>query len=53
VPPEGAARGVAAIFGEIFRRLAEQKEGRIEKGHPLPDPAHSLIATPRSAWCHK
>ncbi len=25
-------------LGEVFRKLAEQKESRIEEGHLLPDP---------------
>ena len=33
-------------LGEIFRRLAEQKESRIEEGHLMPDHVHMLIAIP-------
>ena len=33
-------------LGEIFRRLAEQKESRIEEGHLMPDRVHMLIAIP-------
>ncbi|HUY12557.1 MAG TPA: IS200/IS605 family transposase [Terriglobia bacterium] len=33
-------------LGEIFRRLAEQKESRIEAGHLLPDHVHMAIAIP-------
>jgi putative transposase len=33
-------------LGEVFRRLAEQKESRIEEGHLLPDHVHMLIAIP-------
>jgi putative transposase len=33
-------------LGEIFRRLAEQKESRIEEGHLLPDHVHMMIAIP-------
>jgi len=33
-------------WGEIFRRLAEQKESRIEEGHLLPDQVHMMIAIP-------
>ena len=33
-------------LGEIFRRLAEQKESRIEAGHLLPDHVHMMIAIP-------
>jgi putative transposase len=33
-------------LGEIFRRLAEQKESRIEEGHLLSDHVHMMIAIP-------
>jgi len=33
-------------LGEVFRKLAEQKESRIEEGHLLPDHVHMLIAIP-------
>jgi len=33
-------------LGEVFRRLAGQKECRIEEGHLLPDHVHMLIAIP-------
>ncbi len=33
-------------LGEVFRRLAEQKESRIEEGHLLADHVHMLIAIP-------
>ena len=33
-------------LGEVFRRLATQKESRIEEGHLLQDHAHMLIAIP-------
>ena len=33
-------------LGEVFRKLAEQKESRIEEGHLLPDPVHMMIAIP-------
>jgi putative transposase len=32
--------------GEVFRRLAEQKESRIEEGHLMPDHVHMMIAIP-------
>ncbi len=31
---------------EVFRKLAEQKECRIEEGHLLPDHVHMMIAIP-------
>jgi len=33
-------------LGEVFRRLAEQKESRIEEGHLLSDHVHMLMAIP-------
>jgi putative transposase len=33
-------------MGEVFRRLAEQKESRIEEGHLLRDHVHMMIAIP-------
>lgn len=42
-----------AIFGQIrkelggvLRRLAEQKESRIEEGHLMPDHVHMMISIP-------
>ena len=32
--------------GEVFRKLAEQKESRIEQGHLMPDHVHMMIAIP-------
>ena len=33
-------------LGEVFRRLAEQKESWIEEGHLMPDHVHMLISIP-------
>jgi putative transposase len=33
-------------LGEVFRKLAEQKESRIEEGHLMPDHVHMMIAIP-------
>lgn len=33
-------------LGEVFRRLAEQKECVIEEGHIMPDHVHMLISVP-------
>ena len=33
-------------MGEVFRKLAEQRESRIEEGHLLPDHVHMMIAIP-------
>ena len=33
-------------LGEVFRRLAEQKECVIEEGHLMPDHVHMMISIP-------
>lgn len=33
-------------LGEIFRRLAEQKECRVEEGHLMPDHVHMMLRIP-------
>lgn len=33
-------------LGEIFRKLAEQKQSRIEEGHVMADHIHMLISIP-------
>jgi putative transposase len=33
-------------LGEVFRRLAEQKESRVEEGHLMADHVHMMIAIP-------
>jgi len=33
-------------LGEVFRRLAEQKQSRIEEGHLMLDHVHMMIAIP-------
>jgi len=33
-------------LGEVFRRLAQQKESRIEEGHLMPDHVHMMITIP-------
>ena len=38
--------GLRRYLGEIFRRLAERKECRIEAGHLLSDHVHMMIAIP-------
>jgi putative transposase len=35
-------------LGDVFKKLAAQKESRIEEGHLLSDHMHMLIAIPRS-----
>ena len=33
-------------LGDVFRKLATQKESRVEEGHLLPDHVHMMIAIP-------
>src|SRR6202790_4144829 len=33
-------------LGEVFRKLAMQKESRIEEGHLMPDHVHMMISIP-------
>ena len=33
-------------LGEVFRRLAERKQSRIEEGHLMPDHVHMMISIP-------
>ena len=33
-------------MGEVFRRLAAQKESKVEEGHLLPDYVHMLLSIP-------
>jgi len=33
-------------LGEVFHRLARQRDSRIEEGHLMPDHVHMLIAIP-------
>jgi len=33
-------------LGEVFKKLAAQKESRIEEGHLTPDHVHMMIAIP-------
>ena len=37
---------IRSELGAIFRRLAEQKESRIEEGHLMPDHVHMMISIP-------
>ena len=46
VPAPDLVWHVAPHLGEVFRKLAVQKESRIEEGHLLPDHVHMMIAIP-------
>ena len=38
--------GLRKYLGEVFRRLAEQKESRVEEGHLMSDHVHMLLRIP-------
>ena len=38
--------GIRRHLGQILRRLAEQRESRIEEGHLMPDHVHMMISIP-------
>ena len=38
--------GIRKRLGEVLRRLAEQRESRIEEGHLMPDHVHMMISIP-------
>ena len=38
--------GLRQHLGEVFRRLALQKESRVEEGHLMPDHVHMLLSIP-------
>ena len=41
-------------LGEVFRKLASQKESRIEEGHLMPDHVHTMISIPpKYARCRR
>jgi len=46
VSPQGVVCESAAAPGEVFRRLAERKESRVEEGHLIPDHVHMLLSIP-------
>jgi putative transposase len=39
-------RELRQYLGEVFRRLAEQKQSRIEEGHLMVDHVHMMISIP-------
>ena len=39
-------RQLRQYLGEVFKKLAVQKESNIEEGHLLPDHVHMMIAIP-------
>jgi putative transposase len=46
MPQEDTLRGVETAPRGGFRKLAQQKESRIEEGHLMPDHVHMMISIP-------
>jgi len=38
--------GLRKYLGEVFRRLVEQKQSRVEEGYLMPDHVHMLLRIP-------
>ena len=38
--------GIRQELGEVFRRLAEQRQSRVEEGHLMVDHVHMLLSVP-------
>ena len=45
-PPKDLFGQLRPYLGEVLRRLAAQKESRIEEGHLMPDHVHMMISIP-------
>ena len=43
---EGLYRQLRQHLGEVFRKLAGQKECRVEEGHLMPDHVHMMLSIP-------
>jgi REP element-mobilizing transposase RayT len=43
---EDAVFGASPVLGEVFHKLACQKESKIEEGHLMPDHVHMMISIP-------
>ena len=39
-------QGLRPYLGEVLKRLAEQKQCRVDEGHLMPDHVHMLLAIP-------
>jgi putative transposase len=46
VSPKTLYGSLRLHLGEVFRRLAEQKQSRIEEGHLMADHVHMMISIP-------
>ena len=42
----GSLRQLRQHLGEVFRKLAAQKESRLEEGHLMPDHLHMMLSIP-------
>ena len=38
--------GIRRFLGRVLRRLAEQRESRVEEGHLMPDHVHMMLSIP-------
>ena len=38
--------GIRRQLGEVLRKLAEQRESRVEEGHLMPDHVHMMLSIP-------
>jgi len=38
--------GIRRQLGEILRKLAEQRDSRVEEGHLMPDHVHMMLSIP-------
>jgi len=38
--------GIRRQLGDVLRRLAEQRESRVEEGHLMPDHVHMMLSIP-------
>ena len=38
--------GIRRSLGDVFRRLAKQRESRVEEGHLMPDHVHMMLSIP-------
>ena len=38
--------GIRRRLGEVLRKLAEQRESRVEEGHLMPDHVHMMLSIP-------
>jgi hypothetical protein len=50
---QDAGPRAAPVFGEVFRKLALQKESKVEEGHLMPDHVHMLPRSHRNMLCRR